>query len=284
MLIIYCSNCGKKIDDNLSVCPYCSNKINSNCDYSENPKNKKNKVLVSVLVTISVVFLVVAIVLGSIAIKTIHKVKYLKNYVVTMELIANSTAQAENCSDLIVLVWNNSITKTNNYSTDEFTKENGEFYSDANRALAKLFSDKEFKIKLDSLKSEILVNAKLIDKLKDYPSSYENEFEKINELSNLFVEYVDLIMSPSGDFASYRKNIDTVNLNIVHKYNEIVVDFNKGYNKFNNEVYGLINEKNGFYNDSKYYDDYDYFDNYDNFDFDEFDDYDDYKDYFNDFD
>lgn len=119
-------------------------------------------------------------------------------------------ADAESCGNKIQKVWHNSIMKTHDAETDPFTlDDNGEFYSDFNDALKKLFSNQAFATRITTLQTHQMDITSHIKDLNNPPDEYKDAYSHLTDFYNSYSKFVDLVTSPSGTYQTFTRDFST---------------------------------------------------------------------------
>lgn len=192
----------------------------------EEPKKKgMNKIMVGVIA------IVVALALGF-GVKMYmddqaHKA-YVKEYNEYLTLVKTVRTDmldggvgAETLTNEIRAIWNNAIWKKDDAKTDAFTKVNGAFVGDFNEAL------KSHNLNPDTIKKEVEIETNqilvkdMMEKLKVVPEGLEDHYTKITDLYDVYLEFTDIAINPTGSLKTYSDKVSTLDSDFMTKYNKI---------------------------------------------------------------
>ena len=125
-----------------------------------------------------------------------------------------SEIDAEECGHLIRDVWYNTIFKINDEDTNKYTKNNGQFNDDFNDSLTTLFTDSNFKSKIDKIRQNQDEIANLLVKLKNPPSTWKDAYTELKTYYDDYLTLTELIISPSGNLNTFTSNLNNAISNI----------------------------------------------------------------------
>ena len=135
--------------------------------------------------------------------------------------ILNSSANSEECGNLINKVWYNSIWEEDDEETNNYTKKDGKFNEDFNDSLSTLFSDEEFSELVDEIENDQKEIGKKMKELKDYPKELEEEYQDLKEYYNNYVELSNLCIDPSGNYNSYTSRFHDADDKVSNSYTKM---------------------------------------------------------------
>lgn len=246
MALIKCSECGEKVSDKAKECPKCGCPITDDmwerkCDscgdiipagkqkcphcLSENvPKKEKKRKKLIVIAIISLLVMIAGVVTTLFIVKNNEKKReeeYRENYTKILDEIFDSALDAENCASLTRKVWYNTIWEEDDEETDEFTKENGKFIDDFNDSLYNLHSSLEYNTKISSIEKSKSVVSDLMKQMKNPPKGWEEAYDELRELYDLYNSFTNMAINPSGNLNSYTEKYNTLDSDIVDQYNKV---------------------------------------------------------------
>lgn len=231
-----CTECGAELEDGATECPNCGCPVEKMNDSERQEKPQKVEVTgvkltkrIKVIIGIVVVLLLVggATIFG---VNQYQKKKAAEKYELSLETydgnLQSATSymllgaiDAENCGTLIRKVWYNSIYKESDSETNIYTKPDGYFVSDFNKALGNLFSDTDFLKKISSIRENQKTAASLMKELKNPPEEYKDAYESISELYNAYLSLTNLATDPSGSLQTYTNNFNEADTETLNCYN-----------------------------------------------------------------
>ena len=187
----FCPECGTAITGNVKNCPNCGCPVSKKKD----PKKKKKFTIIGI---IAVIVIIIACVVGS---KTAekHRVEsYNQNIGFVLQKMLDSAQSTEECCNLLIKVWGNSINEVRNSETDQYTRPDGYFLSDFNDALTNVKTDKDFAQKVSDIQADQKEVSHMMQELKNPPEEYTDAYKAVNSVYNSYIEFTQLIISPSG--------------------------------------------------------------------------------------
>lgn len=212
MALIKCSECGKEISDQAESCPNCGCPIRSNetiSDIEIKPKKLNKKMII---VAIAVILIIAAGVTSFFLIKSRNEAtkaeKIHSEYIDNMNQIYQHMYAGVLASEKICVrihdVWYNCIYEKRDAETDKYTCDDyGYFYSDFNKALDKLCSEKEF---TDSL-SKIYDNKNTVNdlyvKLQNPSEDLEKCYDAMESTYNEYNKIINYAVNPTGSLVNY---------------------------------------------------------------------------------
>ncbi|MBQ7646944.1 MAG: hypothetical protein IJS94_06725 [Clostridia bacterium] len=162
-------------------------------DNSSKNKGKKIAILVSAL-TVSIILAVVGVIVG---VRVYNLNQYEKLLNETYSEICDNASSAEAYATLQSKVWRNCIYNEDSTETDKYTKNGkGIFYEDFNDALRAFYDGESFT--LSSVSTFDLSIKVSMNKLKDYPSKYEEEYKSLKKLYTAYSNLADLVIGDSS--------------------------------------------------------------------------------------
>ncbi len=178
MALIKCPECGKEISSSADKCIYCGyplvKEINENVRddsfQQEYHKQQDVKTKSPIKKIILLVVLLAMLACGIYTYKSVREQKISEQYkadlVEVVQLMWSGAAKAEECMNLTISVWHDSIWKTDNEETSEYTKNSsGNFYEDFNDSLKALYADQQFSDKLKEISDNQSEVVKIMAKL-----------------------------------------------------------------------------------------------------------------------
>ena len=122
-------------------------------------------------------------------------------------------------SNLIRQVWYNAIYEERDSTTDKYTRRKGYFVSDFNEALHNLFLDEDFSAQLESIEDNQSMVQLLMKELKNPPAEYEEAYDAVSEFYDAYVEFTNLVTSPSGSLQTFTTNFNDADSAVLNCYN-----------------------------------------------------------------
>lgn len=229
---VYCKQCGTKLSSNTKFCSNCGYPVSDiprNIAYenvdSANNKKKPNKKTIIIIVVAA--FLILLGCLVGINAKKAKEENIKKEYADNLELAATEmligAAKAEDAGNLIKSVWYNTIYEKSDITTDKYTKSNGQFNDDFNDSLTTLFLDADFRQTIKSIKDNQEAVKKYMKLLQDPPEEYKEAYAAIKELYTSYLDFTQLVISPSGSYKTFSDNFNTYDSNTLNRYNAIKI-------------------------------------------------------------
>lgn len=218
-----CSECGAELTEGLTECPVCGCPINiaTSPQQVEVTGVKFSKSSKKFLIG-GVVIALIAVVVG-IGISRVNKQNVAENYEDNLQLITytmlSGASDAETCGNLIKQVWYNAIYEERDSETDPYTRPNGYFVSDFNDALQNLFSDTSFSDEIDSIEDNQATVQSLMKEMKNPPEEYEEAYEALSELYDAYINFTNLVTSPSGSLQTFSTNFNDADSETLNCYN-----------------------------------------------------------------
>lgn len=216
----YCQECGSPIKNTENTCPYCGCPVE---DFVQPARNKKNHML-HFVVTIVVIACVAIVGYGIYQYN--NRITYYKVVDEINTARNESVDEVNECSALLMDVWNNAIWEVSDPKTDPFTCPNGVFVEDFNDALQSLYSDAAFCEKLDVIEEQQLALRKLEKQLPTAPKGLEGHSELTHDMVENHVDLSMLVLQPSGNYYTV---LDQFN-ELFDQANEILMEL-ESYNE-----------------------------------------------------
>lgn len=253
MAMVQCPNCGNQISDKAAKCPHCG------CEFSEGkkfycvecgaeleteatvcskcgcPVEKEQPSPQQVEVTgVKIKPKIKKIIIGALAVCIVFGICFLlyskaqqQNATESYEENLNSVtytmlsgaSEAETCGNLIRQVWYNAIYEERDSTTDKYTRPKGYFVSDFNEALHNLFLDEDFSAQLESIEDNQSMVQLLMKELKNPPAEYEEAYDAVSEFYDAYVEFTNLVTSPSGSLQTFTTNFNDADSAVLNCYN-----------------------------------------------------------------
>jgi hypothetical protein len=148
---------------------------------------------------------------------------YASNLNLAVVSMLSGASDAETCGNLIKSVWYNAIYEKSDDSTDKYTRPNGYFVSDFNKALSLLFSDESFSSDINDIESNQDTVQSLMKSLKNPPEEYEDACETVNDMYDAYIALTNLVTSPSGSLQTYSSNFNDADSEVLNTYNSAKV-------------------------------------------------------------
>lgn len=248
-----CVECGAVLEDGSAVCSICGCPIEAyrseaDADLQQRDSAKaKEKCHKALIIVISIAIVLLAALLVCIIGIGLHNKKiaeeealrirqekeaeevaaeearrrsqeYYQNLLLVTDTMLSGAADAENCCNLIVKVWNNAIWEKEDSETDAYTKQNGHFVKDFNDALDNLFSDPAFCKQLDSImENQNKVNS-IVGELKNPPDEYETAYTALAECYDVYWTFMNVAINPTGSLETFSADFDGADAEFMHCY------------------------------------------------------------------
>lgn len=130
-----------------------------------------------------------------------------------------SAATAEENAGLLISVWQNAIFNKQDSATDQYTMENGEFVSDFNEAIDRLYQDQDYAAKQEQLSTEMWNIKNRMKEMTNPPEGFEDAYGALKEMYDSYLEFVNLVISPRGSFNDYSEAYNNADTDLLKKYN-----------------------------------------------------------------
>ncbi len=236
MSLIKCPECGKEISSNADKCIYCgyplakdTNETVSDDSVQQDYYKEQDVKAKSPIKKIILVAILLAMLVGGIyAYKSVRDQKiseqYKANLVEAVQLMWSGAAKSEECLNLTLQVWHNSIYKSDDEETNKYTKtSSGSFYDDFNDSLKALFADQEFSDKLSEISENQSQVVKVMAKLQNPPEDWKKAYDELEDLYDIYVEFTAMALNPNGSYNSVSEDFTDLDNKIVKSLNKILV-------------------------------------------------------------
>lgn len=217
MAIIKCPECGKEISEKTKNCIHCGCPI-------KKEKSKKSRIFIVILIPIAISAMIFTILILKEREKNDKKYNlqlYKDNMFDLTYDILNSSANSEECGNLINKVWYNSIWEKDDEETNKYTKKDGVFNDDFNDSLSTLFIDQEFSELVDEIKNDQQEIGQKLKEMKEYPEGFEEEYQDLKEFYNNYVDLSNLCINPSGNYNSYTSRFHDADDKVSNSYTKM---------------------------------------------------------------
>lgn len=243
-----CNKCGKELEEKTAFCPYCGAPLNEkeqvgdgeqveskNIEVKEDVTNQSSKVKKQMnknkLIIIGFIALLAIAGIGF-GMKTYldnkAREEYVMNYnqyvddigVLKIKMLGGA-ANAEKVCNLTLKVWSNAIWETFDTKTDKYVKPNGKFVSDFNEALTNMTKDQTVMNDRVALSLHIDETQEIMDKMKNPPEGLEDKYETLKEMFDMYEEFLEAAVTPSGSYKSYNENVNDLDSDFMKLYNKV---------------------------------------------------------------
>ena len=236
-----CVECGAELEDNVTECSECGcpvdciEKGNNSQTIQQvevakvSIKPKVNKKKITAIVVSLVVF--IGVIFGaSRVIKQNAKAEYGKKLKEVSLLMLDGASDAETSGNLIKQVWYNSIYEERSSSTDKYTRPDGYFVSDFNKALGNLFDDDDFSSKIDSIKSNQEHVEKLMKEMKKSATTenfcnLQEAYEDLQKYYDSYVKLTNLVINPTGSLQTFSNDFNDADTAVSNAYSKVKLHF-----------------------------------------------------------
>ena len=238
----YCADCGAELEEGATICPNCGCPVEDKSAEEAAPQQvevtgvrmtKKSKKIIAIVAIIAVIVAIVSVVgvqayKKQVAEKAAAEAQqaseeYASNLNLAVISMLSGASDAETCGNLIKSVWYNAIYEERDDSTDEYTRPNGYFVSDFHDALSNLFSDSSFASDISDIESNQDTVQDLMKNLKNPPEEYEDAYEAVNDMYDVYIAFTNLVTSPSGSLQTYSSNFNDADSEMLNTYNSAKV-------------------------------------------------------------
>lgn len=204
----------KKFSGGGKKCPNCGCPVEKKKD----PKKKKKLIIFGIIAVIAVIIISVV---GSKAYQKHKEQTYNYDMATVLQKMLDSAATTEDCCNLLIKVWDNSINEERDAETDQYTRPDGYFLDDFNDALHNLFADAEFSAKIDDIQAEQKEVSQLMQGLKNPPEKYEDAYDAIESVYNSYIEFTQLIINPTGSYNSYDDDYTNTKADLLQRITKV---------------------------------------------------------------
>ncbi len=242
-----CAECGVELKDGMPFCDQCGCPVG--IDYKEmsnNPRqigalviNKANRGMKWTIMAVVVFAIVTVIVIGIICHKVQKEaeeamritqeqevreenVRRIQEYAANLQLVTDTmlsgAADAENCCNLIIEVWNNAIWEKEDDATDRYTKPHGDFVADFNDALDNLFADSEFCLQIDNISENQRTVNSIVGQLKNPPEEYKSAYETLSVYYDAYLTLTNMAINPAGSLNTFSEDFSDADTEFIHGY------------------------------------------------------------------
>ena len=226
MALINCPECGKeKVSDTALACPECGfnikqyyEKIKTQTVSQDDEKEKSlinnntlikpkinKKGLIVTAISIALISMLAVIVIFNINHNNSDYETYLNNINNAQLIMTSSAVDAESICDLTSKVWNNSISKKSDTTTNIYCVVSGNFV-DFESALNNMDKDSSISQKKKDITTHQAEVFTLMKKLRNPPKELKEAYVAILDLNNTYNTLVDLAVNPSGSYVTYSSN------------------------------------------------------------------------------
>ena len=220
-----CQECGAEVEPGSDVCPKCGCPIKieeaaQKVEVTGVQINKKSKNIILIVVIAVAAAIVIALAGVQVHKKNVAAAEakaaeeqaknYQSNLIEAYNNIISGASDTEDCGNLLLKVWRNSINKTADEETDKYTRPDGSYVSDFNDALQNLYNDTDFSAKVSSIKTNQDTVTSAMKTLQNPPEEFKDAYNAMITMYNKYVEFTNLITDPSGTYYSYQDNFNTI--------------------------------------------------------------------------
>lgn len=240
-----CAECGELLGEEDVVCPHCGCPIEDDeLQNGQKPQQvevtkvhlavdeKKKKIIIFAIIAVCI--LAISSILLSAMKKNFDQKKaektaaeartdYQEKLSDAVSTMLTGAATAERAGGLIHDVWYNAIYEQSDDKTDAYTKPKGYFVSDFNDALSNLMSDDDFKIQIESIKSNQNKTQNLMRTLKNPPKEYQEAYDALKDYYDAYIELVGCAVNPSGNLSSYTEKFNDADTNVSNCYDAMKI-------------------------------------------------------------
>lgn len=210
MTLVKCNECGKEISDKAKKC------LNCGC------KRKRKKSPLKIILLIMSSIILIGGIIGFIIFSKYKENAYIEKYEEMIDIIGDTTSDAEDMINLTRKVWYNSIFKEDDETTDKYTITNGKFNDDFNDSLSNLYDDLDFIQKRYDILGNLVKAEELFDEMKHPPLRYKKAHKELEELYDMFYDFCNLAINPSGSLTSYSDETGDLDTKIAKQYKKVI--------------------------------------------------------------
>ena len=239
MALINCPECGKEISDKVKACPNCGYPIIEEVEIGSMDPQQVELTGVSIKTkptfkrnALIVIVSLVVIAISILSYKMINEKKaeqaykqlfneYIDNLFLAQLSMLSGAAEAEGLCNLTSKVWRNTIYEEKDSKTDKYTRPNGYFVSDFNRAIGNLYDDKATKDIIEKIQSNQDDIKGRIKTLQSPPEGLEKCYDTITDLYTAYKGITDLAINPSGNLQSFNESVNEKISNFMGNYDKL---------------------------------------------------------------
>lgn len=227
--ILLCRKCHHRVAKEQTLCSNCNNSlvhsdtvpiIKKEETHSSNNKNytsTAHKSKFPAKIVVPLILLAIVGTIGLFAYKSVNKSNYSDNLYTVFIKITASSAEAEECINLIHSVWYNKIFDKYSSKTIRYTQHAYDF----NDALDNLFSDVTFKNKINKIKKDSSDIVNLMKGMTNPPSDFRDAYIKLTSCYEDYVKLVSMATSPTGNLTSYTQNFNRLDSSLVSELSSL---------------------------------------------------------------
>ena len=225
MALIKCAECNREISDTIKSCPHCGFSLDENASRLVSPQQveitaikmkNSGKIKRITLVILSFLFFtgsawgVFTTVRSNAAEqeRIIQRTEYIEKLNEIKLVMLNGAADAEQVCNLTRAVWRNTIYKTDDSTSNIFTKVDGKFRDDFNDSLRALY-DNEITIEwVNKIKQNQGDVERIYKSLLNPTDEFLNCYNTMETTYSAYKGLTNLVISPSGSLTSYSESIN----------------------------------------------------------------------------
>lgn len=237
---IKCGECGAVLSETDEMCSNCGCPVERKITELEKPQQvevtnikmtaKTKKMVVAVVIAIIICLV------GGIGYKIYSENKaeqeyqnayneYVDNLGMAQILMIDGGSDAESLCNLTLRVWGNAIYEERDDVTDKYTRPDGWWVSDFNKALANLFADSSTKETIANIENNQVSVKDLMKKLQNPPEGLDKCYDTVSDLYEAYKTLTDLAINPSGNYSGFSSN-----------KSEAVSNFMSAFEKLDNQI------------------------------------------------
>lgn len=149
---------------------------------------------------------------------------YQDKYDEIVDELGDVFSQTEKASVIKISVWKNSIYKTSDDETDEYTKnDKGVFYSDFNDALQKLNDSEKFNNYYKTASKKLNDVSRQIKELNKPSSKYTKAFDELLEFYSLSNQFFDLTFNSIESLQTFTEKQNQLDNDVYESYGKALV-------------------------------------------------------------
>ena len=238
--MIICPKCGKELSEDEKKCGNCGEvlvseekDLCSECgkEGEEVPtENKTEDIPQKVEVagvrltkkTKKLILIAVAVIIATASLISYKNKKDSEDYVGKLTATTNAmllgAGTAENCGNLIIDVWSNTIYKERDSETDKYTRRNGYWVTDFNEALYYLLSDDDFKVNVEIIEANQERVEELMKGLANPPKEYKDAYDTMLDMYKSYKSFTNNATTPSGNLRTFSSNFNNNDSELVNYF------------------------------------------------------------------